>query len=128
MNEIAGPSVHSKLVYYSGNLQIKDTPFCQRLSSSRRSRNVLLLWEMIIFGYYQLSFLERLYSTQRVLCQRFHCISIVWVHSPSFTGKPAGSFMSTNCLSLLKCLYGATTSRISKSLRSNNFMCLYHGY
>ncbi len=41
---------------------------------SRRSKNVLLLWEMIILGHYELSFLERLSSFQRVLYLRFHCI------------------------------------------------------
>ncbi len=37
-----------------------------------RSKNVLLLWEMIILGHYELSFLERLSSSQRVLYRRFH--------------------------------------------------------
>ncbi len=36
----------------------------ERLSSSRRSKNVLLLWQSIILG---LSFLERLSSSQKVL-------------------------------------------------------------
>ena len=45
--------------------------------------------------------------------RRFHCTR----HVPSLTGKPAGSLRSTNCRSLWKCLYGATTSSISSSLQ-----------
>ncbi len=36
----------------------------EMLSSSRMSKNVLFLWEMIILGYYELSFLERLSSSR----------------------------------------------------------------
>ncbi len=42
--------------------------FVHYRDSSWRSKNV---WEMIILGHYELSFLERLSSSQRVL---FHCI------------------------------------------------------
>ncbi len=48
-----------------------------RLSSSRRSKNVLLLWKMIVLGLYKLSFLERLSSFQRVLYRRVCCIAII---------------------------------------------------
>ncbi len=54
-----------------GHFEISHYIYREGLSSSpRRSRNVLLLWEMIILGQYKLSFLERLW----ILDQRFHCI------------------------------------------------------
>jgi len=42
---------------------------------------------------------------------------IILIISPSLTGNPDGSLRFTNCRSLWKCLYGATTSRISNNLR-----------
>lgn len=36
--------------------------------------------------------------------------------SPSLTGKPGGSFICTNSLSLLKCLNGAITSKTFNNL------------
>ena len=47
------------------------------IDSSRRSKNVLLLWKMIILGHYKLSFLKRLSSSRRVLYRRFHCRLII---------------------------------------------------
>ncbi len=50
---------------YSGTSEIKDTlepailSTIERLSSSRKSKNVLLLWGMISLGHSKLSFLER---------------------------------------------------------------------
>ena len=38
----------------------------------------------------------------------------------TFTGKPGGSFISTNSRSLLKCLTGATTSNTSNSIALDN--------
>ncbi len=42
-------------------------------SSSWWSKSVLLPWEMIILGHYELSFLEKVSSFRMVLYQRFHC-------------------------------------------------------
>ncbi len=54
--------------------------------SSRRSKNVLLLWEIITF------FLERLSSSQRVLYQRFHYIVYLatFEHQPSLLTDDLG--------------------------------------
>lgn len=40
--------------------------------------------------------------------------------SPSLTGKPGGSFICTNSLSLLKCLKGAITSKTFSNLQRKN--------
>ena len=40
------------------------------------------------------------------------------MYVPTLTGKPWGSFRLTNSLSLLKCLYGAMTSRMSNNLHN----------
>ncbi len=44
--------------------------------SSRRSKNALFLWEMMILGHYELFFLERLFSSWRVFYRRFLIIHI----------------------------------------------------
>lgn len=48
------------------------------------------------------------------------------VISPNFTGKPGGSFIWTNSLSLLKCLKGAITSKTFNNLkRKTDFITNY---
>ncbi len=58
------------IIHLQWDLRIKDQPLIlstiESLSSSLRSKNVLQLWVMIIWGHYKLSFLERLSSSQRV--------------------------------------------------------------
>lgn len=48
-------------------------------------------------------------------------VSVDFVFSPSLTGKPGGSFIWTNSLSLLKCLKGAITSKTFSNLRQSRW-------
>jgi hypothetical protein len=49
-----------------------------------------------------------------------HKMKINTSYSPIFTGKPGGSFIRTNSLSLLKCLKGAITSSTFSNISTDS--------
>ena len=55
------------------------------------------------------------------MSEKFWCyFNNVGAILPIFTGKPGGSFIRTNSLSLLKCLKGAMTSNTFSSISTDN--------
>ncbi len=60
------------------DLRIKDTTI---LFSPLRSRSLLFLWEMIILGHYEPSFIEVLFSSRRVRAR------VLYREVGSFTGR-----------------------------------------